>query len=991
MNLYPDYSQIIYRYINNKLIGKVYQGEELTYKFIETYSQNLPIKFKSLFFNYLLNYKIYGTSMGAGVETENLWDGNITAAWIGLDGVFNYDQNSSSIIIECDPESNYAVKKFSETNRFRVVSYASFPNQAMQGTVLYSNDQTNEATVTTPANAKYLAVYINSTYSSNEKVTIIFGSSPPTSYIPPGYKIPILNTSGVTKNLYVVDETTRNDYISLGFYGEWRYSPSYAAAITIRLPCKSNTRYTISVDDISSITIWRVSLINTDNIPDESVTSIPVNSIITQLPQSGSNSFTTNSDSKYILFQLDKSLYDTKKIMLVEGSTAPEHYIPHRYTSDIPIYIGSSKLGEEEYVDFGEQKVYKRTENLFDGEWQVGYWALSDGQHRNSTHWVCSLNKFPCVAGSAYSFKYFDNSRYYSIGWYDSNDTYISMDSEQNSDDTGYRTFTAIAPNNAAYIAISIGSYPGEYDLIDPSTAATLTLVEGSTAPSSYIPYLQPTDPPVEFPSIPTYKNENTLSTNISLGEVTIKGRIESITPPESIIYGYHINPNESDPSACVTYIEDAIGKNPASMGTTTFDYGDWQDAFFMPRPCMVKSDGTVDYYLNPNDYTKKEDGSDSDISNINYQGNAMMQWPKIYWKYESGQTEGEGYFYVSNIQVDNSYKCWCNIDSKNNEIDYFYTAIYNGTSAPNYDNTATYNIGDYVTYTDTTYINGALYQCNTAITIAEEFDSTKWTLINASSPLRSLSGIQTNQANGCGYLSGTIQENRALANNTTADTEWYFDVLSDRMLINGLLILMGKSLNTQAVFGNGITSGSEASKNAYVTGSLNNKGLFYGDISDTTTAIKVFGMENWWGHTWHRTAGLIGGANNTYLYKLTYNNYDGSTATYYNSTGTGYLTAISNNTATDIIRPSNSVDDTNVYWYNKASYGKWGYLPIQVGGSSTTYYADYYYNGTGYLLVGGSSSTDVHAGASYFYLPYSFAYEAWSCGAYLSLKPLKQ
>jgi len=863
MNLYPDYSQIIYRYINNKLIGKVYQGEELTYKFIETYRQNLPIKFKSLFFNYLLNYKIYGTSMGTGVETENLapplseWkDGYITAnGSIGSASVTNKERYSPKIPVEPNATYQWAY----ETGRF-----PSGENGAWSGLGWYDNNNSfisrNSGVVNTvlevvaPANAAYVRLSFH-TYDK-EYNTMFIKSTAPSTYIPYGYKLPLTVESGAQ-------------------------------------------------------------------------------------------------------------------------------------SQDIPIYIGSSKLGAEEYVDYAEQKVHKRTENLWDGEWQVGYWALSDGQHRDSTHWVCSLNKFPCVAGSAYSFKYFDNSRYYSIGWYDSNDTYISMDSEQNSGDTGYRTFTAVAPNNAAYMAISIGSYPGEYDLIDPSTAATLTLVSGSTPPETYIPYLQPTDPPVEFPAIPTYKDENTLSTNISLGEVTIKGRIESITPPESIIYGYHINPNESDPSACITYIEDAIGKNPASMGTTTFDYGDWENAFFIPRPCMVKYDGTVDYYLNPNDYTKKEDGSNSDISNINYQGNAMMQWPKIYWKYESGQTEGEGYFYVSNIQVDNSYKCWCNIDSKNNEIDYFYTAIYNGTSAPTYDNTATYNIGDYVTYTDTTYTNGALYQCNTAITTAEEFDSTKWTLINASSPLRSLSGIQTNQANGCGYLSGTIQENRALANNTTADTEWYFDVLSDRMLINGLLILIGKSLNIQAVFGNGITSGSEAGKNAYVTGSLNDKGLFYGDVSGTTTAVKVFGMENWWGHTWHRTAGLIGGANNTYLYKLTYNNYDGSASTSYNSTGTGYLTAISNNTATNIIRPSNSVDDTTVYWYNKAAYGKWGYLPIQIGGSSTTYYADYYYNGTGYLLVGGSSSHGAYAGASYFHLSRSFANAPWSIGAALSLKPL--
>ena len=41
---------------------------------------------------------------------------------------------------------------------------------------------------------------------------------------------------------------------------------------------------------------------------------------------------------------------------------------------------------------------------------------------------------------------------------------------------------------------------------------STLTLVAGSAAPASYIPYLQPTDPPVPFPQIPTSANSTTIS-----------------------------------------------------------------------------------------------------------------------------------------------------------------------------------------------------------------------------------------------------------------------------------------------------------------------------------------------------------------------------------------------------------------------------------------------------------------------------------------------
>lgn len=81
-----------------------------------------------------------------------------------------------------------------------------------------------------------------------------------------------------------------------------------------------------------------------------------------------------------------------------------------------------------------------------------------------------------------------------------------------------------------------------------------------------------------------------------------------------------------------MTYLSDCDNSSytPASMNfeTGTFSYGSWKkDEFFMPRPCMLKYDGTVDYYLDPNDYSKKADGTASDMANTSYAGNAMMEW----------------------------------------------------------------------------------------------------------------------------------------------------------------------------------------------------------------------------------------------------------------------------------------------------------------------------------------------------------------------------
>ena len=62
-------------------------------------------------------------------------------------------------------------------------------------------------------------------------------------------------------------------------------------------------------------------------------------------------------------------------------------------------------------------------------------------------------------------------------------------------------------------------------------------------------------------------------------------------------------------------------------------------------------------------------------------------------------------------------------------------------------------------------------------------------------------------------------------------------------------------------------------------------------------------------------------------------------------------------------------------------------------GGSSSTYYADYFYQNTDtrYLLVGGSTANGVHAGAFYFNLLNTPSDAGWNIAAALSCKPLAQ
>lgn len=389
------------------------------------------------------------------------------------------------------------------------------------------------------------------------------------------------------------------------------------------------------------------------------------------------------------------------------------------------------------------------------------------------------------------------------------------------------------------------------------------------------------------------------------------------------VLYGFHLNNNESDPSEKITYLEDAVGAVPAHMDYTngTFDYGSWKNAFFMPRPCMVRSGGTVDYYLMDDDYTKKEDGSDSDVGNESYDGNAMMEWGKNgkkIWIAIVPDSTGAS-VYISDAQVDSRFKDWSFINKNNAHVDHFYTPIYNG-------------------YKDS---NGKM---------------------------RSLSGKA---------LSYNLNASQEITACTANGDGWYTETFADRMLINMLLILIGKSTSTQSVFGEGITSGSDTTMKAYVTGSLDKNGMFFGS-SDTSHAVKVFGMENYWGLQWHRIAGLIQKGGKAY-YKMTRGVADGSAASDYNTDGTGYLEF------TGALQSEGGYQKTQAFDGNVM-------FPSTTGGSANTYMCDYYWinaSATCYALYGGSAGSGSDCGAFSLNLNVDAGYAYWSFGASPSLKPL--
>lgn len=253
--------------------------------------------------------------------------------------------------------------------------------------------------------------------------------------------------------------------------------------------------------------------------------------------------------------------------------------------------------------------------------------------------------------------------------------------------------------------------------------------------------------------------------------------------------YGIKIDKNNSDPNTRVEYIYDAKDFTPASLKNDVFDYGSWKDIWFVKNniPVVLGFDGKEKYKLDPNDYSKKIDGSDSNINSMDCDGNAMSKIPLVWVSF----TEDESYQYisVSPIKYDESYNALAYTDDNNNIVDNIYLAMFEG-------------------------------------------------YIDDKNRLRSLLDFEPSTGRTI-----SSYKNSAKANGD----KWKIRNIYQRQLINALLMIIGKTTDSQSVFGNGIVMNDTS--HFINTGNIHGK-QFNGKSSVYDSAINIFHMENWWGNT---------------------------------------------------------------------------------------------------------------------------------------------
>lgn len=390
--------------------------------------------------------------------------------------------------------------------------------------------------------------------------------------------------------------------------------------------------------------------------------------------------------------------------------------------------------------------------------------------------------------------------------------------------------------------------------------------------------------------------------------------------------YGYRVSKSNGQPAGRVEYLYDAVGMTPAKMDYSkdTFNYGSWENVWFIRDnyPVLVGYDGKEKYQLNRSDQTKKfAVSASSGIQDPTTEGNFMSAIPTVWVK----RYEEAGYEYVifCEEQYDDGYKAYAHTRQDGTIAKMVYAPMFKGTMVDN--------------------------------------------------KIRSL---------GTGYPQGNTAaqvERTAVKANGEIWEEWTWSL---HELIADLLVLIGKSTDSQGVFGQG-TTGTYVSDAAqhygmHECGTLVQKGQFYGK-QDTSTAVKVFYIEDFWGNRWDRVVGCVMDNGNIKV-KMT------PEGGGYNLTGEGY-------TPTGITF-AGAGSGSNYYKETKQSeLGKMYAIPSKgtlVAGSSATYDCDYFWwnaEGVRVLLAGGYCTDGAYCGARCLNLPNTASHANWYIGASLSLQ----
>lgn len=275
---------------------------------------------------------------------------------------------------------------------------------------------------------------------------------------------------------------------------------------------------------------------------------------------------------------------------------------------------------------------------------------------------------------------------------------------------------------------------------------------------------------------------------------------VKNLVPDDAPIYGMVIHEaSDLNPSTMVEYLGANKDFTPMSMNMSThaMNYGSWADWDWLKAnvPVMCNWDGGIDYFLDPDDYTKKANGTDSDVANIDYAGDAMAIVRKIYKKeYKVGN---DRYVYFCERKVDDDFRA-VGFDVLGKERDYMLIPMFYGSIDS----------------------NGKMRSI-----------AGQWSCLSSS-------GSVSDNANGAAI--GTEEQHTAIK--AASNNALFFGGALTNTLAD-ICILLSKSTNSQEAFGYGMCSTYVNDKEQHYGTQINTViggGQFYGS-DDKASFNKIF------------------------------------------------------------------------------------------------------------------------------------------------------
>ena len=403
----------------------------------------------------------------------------------------------------------------------------------------------------------------------------------------------------------------------------------------------------------------------------------------------------------------------------------------------------------------------------------------------------------------------------------------------------------------------------------------------------------------------PTPANESTIYVNHTTINV-------SIATSDLTYFTFNFNGTNYTYTTCGTEWNQSTDSYERTTTVGSYTQPDFDNIFPWShlRRCTLWDNGTVNYYLNATNSSLKADGGLADLTGAD--GQVMVQIPKFYYRHTFTDSIHDweiSRFNITGLDVHNAFI------KNGEEVDHRYIGAY----------------------------EGSMWDATTSAMVPSGSIATN--MYAAGDKLCSVSGEYPK-------TSETRSEFRAMA--AERGTGWRqqdFDLISAVQL---LYLIEYADFNSQSQIGYGRTqlSGGTWTAGSYIgqCGKSNVDGGGTNSVAgNTNDAYMTYrGIENFYGNVWKWVDGI--NINNNIPY-VTNNDCN-----------------FADDTTTNYINLSITLPNANGYQVTLADTNR-GFLPASIGGSSSTYITDYYYQHTGWRVVALGGSAHDGAGAGAFYV----------------------